>query len=357
MVWVLFLVLVILGLWLIALPGLDWIDRGKDAGLEEVSHKPWSEQASQALRDAYERAVFVLSIPTLQILIIPQAIGGVPWMAMTGWVTFYLEALGFSNTASAILILTTGAGFACGSFLGGVLGDFAERVDRDKGRILVAQITILFGVGAFFFDLRVLPHLCHGADFQTAGLAYAISLFMTGVITIGGTGAACNLPIIMSCLPYTHRTSGVAMERFFGAVVASFGPALVGVIAEFYFGYDIGMDVDGVAIGANSTAPAGPTNHFQPLSSHRATVLGDSLALVAVVAWLSACVLWTILYFTYPTDRLAETPDEESSAMSGGQQPMYGATSTCSVAGSSFPASYEGSDAGSQEGELRGGEI
>lgn len=29
-------------------------------------------------------------------------------MAMTGWVAFYLEALGFSNTAAAILILVTG---------------------------------------------------------------------------------------------------------------------------------------------------------------------------------------------------------------------------------------------------------
>ena len=33
---------------------------------------------------------------------------------------FYLEALGFSNTAAAILILVTGAGFACGSLIGGV---------------------------------------------------------------------------------------------------------------------------------------------------------------------------------------------------------------------------------------------
>jgi len=47
-------------------------------------------------------------------------------MAMTGWVTFYLEAMGFSNTSTAIMILVTGIGFAGGSLLGGALGDWAE---------------------------------------------------------------------------------------------------------------------------------------------------------------------------------------------------------------------------------------
>lgn len=365
LIWVLFLTVIIIGLWFLALPGMDWIDRHKEAGLEEVRHKALGDQIWQALVDSYERAVYVLSIPTLQILIIPQAIGGIPWMAMTGWVAFYLEALGFSNTAAAILILVTGAGFACGSFLGGLLGDLAEKWDRDKGRIMVAQITILIGVCAFFFDLRVLPSLCHGIDSLSAGLVYAVCLFMTGIITIGGSGAACNLPIIMACLPSSYRTSGVAMERFFGSIVAAFGPALVGVIAEYYFGYS--MDTDTASDGmpaidlddGNSTSTdevvAPHEELFLPLDSPKARVLGDSLALVGVVAWLVACSMWTVLYFTYPTDRLAENPDEEIGAMSGGgggggaYGTGTGALSTCSVAGTSNPASYD-SDGASQEG-------
>ena len=52
---------------------------------------------------------------------------------------------------------------------------------------------------------------------MTAGLVYAVCLFMTGILTIGGTGAACNLPIILSCLSENKRTTGVAVERFFGS--------------------------------------------------------------------------------------------------------------------------------------------
>jgi len=56
-----------------------------------------------------------------------------------------------------------------------------------------------------------------GTDKMTAGLVYAVCLFMTGILTIGGTGAACNLPIILSCLSENKRTTGVAVERFFGS--------------------------------------------------------------------------------------------------------------------------------------------
>jgi hypothetical protein len=35
----------------------------------------------------------VLSVPTLQVIIVPQAVGLLPWMALTGWATFYLEVL------------------------------------------------------------------------------------------------------------------------------------------------------------------------------------------------------------------------------------------------------------------------
>lgn len=40
LIWVLFLTVIIIGLWFLALPGMDWIDRHKEAGLEEVSFHP-----------------------------------------------------------------------------------------------------------------------------------------------------------------------------------------------------------------------------------------------------------------------------------------------------------------------------
>ena len=213
LVWTAYLVVIIVGYVVFASQGLDEVDAKKGDKLAEMADKSLGIQLQQQASEAWAKVRVVLSIPTLQVIIIPQAIGLLPWMAMSGWVTFYLEAMGFSNTAAAILLLVTGLGFAGGSLLGGLLGDWAESIDRYRGRIALAQITIFFGTIVFFFDLQVLPRLLDGADKLTASLAYAVCLFLTGIVTIGGTGAACNLPIILSCLSETHRTSGVAIER------------------------------------------------------------------------------------------------------------------------------------------------
>jgi len=262
----------------------------------------------------------VLSVPTLQVIIIPQAIGLLPWMAMTGWVTFYLEAMGFSNTSTAIMILVTGIGFAGGSLLGGALGDWAEGVDRYRGRIILAQISIVLGTIIFVFDLQVLPRMLDGTDKMTAGLVYAMCLFMTGILTIGGTGAACNLPIILSCLSENKRTTGVAVERFFGSVIASFAVPLVGVIAENYFGYHIDEDN---ALDPSAEEPAAAGEVFHPFQTRRAKVVGDAITLVAVISWIFCACIWSILYFTYPTDRLSEADEEEEEVL-GESSKSYG---------------------------------
>jgi hypothetical protein len=183
-----------------------------------------------------------------------------------------------------------------------------------RGRIATAQISIVLGVGAFLFILEALPRILNGTDFWTAGIVYGMSLFSAGILSIGGTGAACNLPIILNCLPETHRTSGVGLERFFASVFTSLGGPLVGLIAEEYFGYRISEDEPAefggeITIEGDLSAAAAPSAEgvaFLPLSSQRAMVLGHSLALLATVAWLLSCAMWSALYFTYGRDRLAQ---------------------------------------------------
>lgn len=321
LLWTAYLVVIIIGFVLFAAEGLDEVDYKKGQKLAELADKPLMDQLRQQAGEAWAKVLVILSVPTLQVIIIPQAVGLLPWMAMSGWVTFYLEAMGFTNTATAVMILVTGLGFACGSLLGGVLGDWAESVDRYRGRIALAQITILLGTIVFVFDLQVLPRLLDGTDKLTAGLCYAICLFFTGIVTIGGTGAACNLPIILSCLSASHRTSGVAIERFFGSVMASFAVPLVGVIAQNYFGYH--LDEDQIA---NPSTEAGGDTIFHPYAHRRAVVVGDAITLVAVVCWVFCICIWSILYFTYPADRLSESEEEEEEVL-GESAPLYGSSS------------------------------
>jgi len=41
-----------------------------------------------------------------------------------------------------VLILACGSGFALGAFLGGMIGDWADSVDRVRGRIATAQVSL-----------------------------------------------------------------------------------------------------------------------------------------------------------------------------------------------------------------------
>ena len=130
LIWTAYLTAIIIGYSVFASQGLDEVDMKKGEKLAEMADKSLGEQLSLQASEAWSKVCVVLAVPTLQVIIIPQAIGLLPWMAMSGWVTFYLEAMGFSNTAAAILLLVTGLGFAGGSLLGGLLGDWAESVDR-----------------------------------------------------------------------------------------------------------------------------------------------------------------------------------------------------------------------------------
>ena len=153
--WTALLVVVIVGFSAFAAAGLDEVDAKKGSRLSEFVGMSWGEYLRREAVEGVAKSAAVLAVPTLQVIIIPQAIGLLPWMAMTGWVTFYLEAMGFSNTATAILLLMVGLGFAAGSILGGLVGDWAESLDRYRGRIALAQVTILISAVAFLFDLQV----------------------------------------------------------------------------------------------------------------------------------------------------------------------------------------------------------
>ncbi|EKX38072.1 hypothetical protein GUITHDRAFT_165318 [Guillardia theta CCMP2712] len=339
LLWAGFIVVIIVGLALFAATKLEAYDESKREQIESMEKKQFQEQMAERCSQGLERISYVLSIPTLRILILPQAVGNVPWMAMTGWVTFYLEAMGFSNGATALLILITGLGFALGTLLGGVIGDLAERADRLRGRIFLAQVAIGLGILLFVWDLEVLPRLLEGQDMIVAGLCYAISLFVTGVLSIGGTGAACNLPIIVSCLPQDYHTSGIAVERFFATVMSAFAAPLVGIIAEGYYDYNLEPDELGPvgAVGADGKEIQ-PT--FQPFASARATIVADSLVMVTTISWLLSILVWTLVYFSYPKDRLSIDSDEEARVIDGTSQGYGTGASSVSMAGSSIPPSF-----------------
>ena len=85
LIWTAYLILIIIGLWMFAAEGLDEVDAKKGEKLAEIAHKPWQDQLGQQAGEAWAKVSAVLSVPTLQVIIIPQAIGLVAKLLASAW--------------------------------------------------------------------------------------------------------------------------------------------------------------------------------------------------------------------------------------------------------------------------------
>jgi len=53
-------------------------------------------------------------------------------------------------------------------------------------------------------------------------------------------------------------------------------------------------------------------------------VVGDAITLVAVISWIFCICIWSVLYFTYPADRLSELEEEEEEVLGEKVTALYG---------------------------------
>lgn len=71
------------------------------------------------------------------------------------FLTLYLQLLGMGDGASSALMALFLGGSALGGLLGGVLGDWAARISKYHGRIIVCQLSVFLGVPFSFVLFKV----------------------------------------------------------------------------------------------------------------------------------------------------------------------------------------------------------
>jgi len=75
LLWTAYLISIIVGLWIFAGEGLDEVDAKKGEKLADIAHMPWLDQLRQQAGEAWAKVAAVMAVPTLQVIIVPQAIG------------------------------------------------------------------------------------------------------------------------------------------------------------------------------------------------------------------------------------------------------------------------------------------
>ncbi|EMS50666.1 hypothetical protein TRIUR3_13541 [Triticum urartu] len=240
---------------------------------------------------------------TLGLLMAPTSFFGVP-----GWrLAFLLLAalVGFSHGETAALMTLFKVATSLGGLFGGKMGDVLAGRLKNSGRIILAQISAGSAIPLAGVLLLALPS--EPATFAHHGAA----LFVMGFMASWNTSAT-NSPILAEIVPPRSRTSVYALDRTFEAVLASFAPPVVGMLAEHLYGYKL---VRSAAGGAGHAASV-------ETDRHNATSLARALYTAIAIPMALCCLVYSFLYCTYPRDRdlaRAETARDGGGARPGGE--------------------------------------
>lgn len=269
---------VVLGVLVMTL-GKDPIRGALERGTQVQTQEP-KEKYKITWKDYKE----ILTNKTFLLIIAQGSAGSIPWNSIL-WMPYWLEHLGFDSGLTAIAFAVVAIGAAGGNLFGGFIGDWIEKRNPDKGRIMIAQISVFAGIPMMFILFLLMPRQ------STTGVL--IGFIILGIITgflISWTGPAANNPILSELFKPEIRGTAFALDRLFEGSVAASGTAVVAAIAT----------------GLGFTDPGAG----QPISSLTALQIStniDAMAWGIIIAttipWAICLLFYSFIYITYPKDR------------------------------------------------------
>lgn len=259
--------------------GKDPVRGGTEEALRGVAQE--SEASYQISRADIKK---IMTNRTYVTILTQGVIGTIPWAALAFLIAWF-EYIGFDGFMAAIIFAVTAMGAAVGNMFGGMIGDKAARWNPDKGRILIAQISVASGIPLTIVIFWLLPR---STDLM---LLYMTVGFLTGFMIIW-TLPGTNNPIISEIFEPEIRSSAYAFDRLFEGSVAAGGTLVVGFLAQIFFGY---IDTQGVTI-ADLPEATRMTN---------VNAIADAMVIPMVIPWIFCLILYTLVYITYPKDKLA----------------------------------------------------
>ncbi|GJM98951.1 hypothetical protein PR202_ga16004 [Eleusine coracana subsp. coracana] len=244
-------------------------------------HEPIGIQritAREVVAEMVREARFVVWIPTFQIFVAQGVSGSFPWSALS-FAPMWLELVGFTHDDTAVLMAIFWFARSLGGVLGGTLGDLLAARYPNSGRIVLSQISCGSAVPLAAVLLRGLP------DSPTARVAYGVVLFVMGVF-ISWNGPATNFPILAEIVPERSRTSAYALNKSLEAMLSSFAPPMVGILAQRVYGYE--PDDKGKSV---------------QLDRQNAESLARALYVAIAIPFVICASIYSFLYCSYPRDR------------------------------------------------------
>ncbi len=209
--------------------------------------------------------ISTLKIPTIWAAIIQGVTGSMPWVVMSvfliNWMVnelHYSNAISFSDPkgSAPLVFALVVIGAAISNFMGGVIGDFAEKKNAKYGRTIIGQFSVFVGVPLMFVLIKYGAQMSFGLFLGWA--------FLTALL-VGWPGTGAKQPMMQAVVPPEKRSSAFSMVNLVEGGLSAFSSMIAGALA--------------VKIG-----------------------LTQALLWTIPFPWIICGIGFTLFYFTYPKD-------------------------------------------------------
>lgn len=173
-----------------------------------------------------------LKIPTIWAAILQGITGSMPWIVLQVYfINWMIRTLGYSNSISlsdpkgsaplvfAVIVI----GAAISNFVGGVIGDYAEKVNPKYGRTFIGQFSVLAGVPLSYIMLTQAKNLPFP---QFLGFCFFTALM------IGWPGRGAKEPMMQAVVPPELRSSAYSMVNLIEGGLSAFSGVIAGLLAD-----------------------------------------------------------------------------------------------------------------------------
>jgi MFS family permease len=206
-----------------------------------------------------------LRIPTIWVAITQGIFGTMPWVVMGFYfINWMVRELGFSNAitfdhprgSAPLIFAMIVIGSAISNFIGGVIGDYAEKLSPKYGRTIIGQFSIFSGVPLMYILLT---------QAQDFGFLQILGFAFFSAILFGWPGRGAKEPMMQAVVPPEMRSSAYSVVSLIEGGLSAFAGLIAGALAD--------------SIG-----------------------LTKALIWTIPVPWIICGIVFTLFYFTYPRD-------------------------------------------------------
>ena len=172
-----------------------------------------------------------LKVPTIWAAILQGITGSMPWVVMSvffiNWMVndlHYSETISFNDPkgSAPLIFAIIVIGAAVSNFLGGVIGDFAEKRNAKFGRTIIGQFSVLSGVPLSYVLIKYGPQMSFGQMFAWA-------LFTA--LMIGWPGRGAKEPMMQAVVSPEKRSSAYSMVNLIEGGLSAFSSVIAGSLS------------------------------------------------------------------------------------------------------------------------------